>query len=181
MKSLFCAISVNWDYANARNFSSLLQSQCQQRRITAASSGQCLKSFLTVMGRKNDSVNSIYCSNVWVLTAYTPLAGALVGNTGGKEPPLPFSGLSLAENVTDISAVPGTWAQLQILTVGFRFSLCGLGQQSLGITPASIEGTVVAWCYSLSIFVPQVQESFFFWKSWGTLISAPLSLPFKML
>lgn len=162
MTSLFCAISVNWVYANARNSSSLLQSQHQQCRITAVSSRQCLKSFLTVMGRKNDSVNSIYCSNVWVLTAYIPLAGALVGNTRGERATFAFCWAFPCRECHRYFCCPWDMSTAADTQGGFQFSLCGLGQQLLGITPASIEGTVVAWCYSLSVFVPKVQESLFF-------------------
>lgn len=134
------------------------------------------------MGRKNDSVNSIYCSNVWVLTAYIPLAGALVGNTRGERATFAFCWVFPCRECHKYFCCPWDMSTAADTQGGFQFSLCGLGQQLLGITPASIEGTVVAWCYSLSIFVAKVQESlFFFWKSWGTLISAPFSLPFKML
>lgn len=179
MTSLFCAIGVNWDYANARNSSSLLQSQCQQCRITAVSSGQCLKSFLTVMGRKNDLVNSIYCSNVWVLTASIPLAGALVGNTRGERATFAFCWAFPCRECHKYFCCPWDMSTAADTQCGFQFSLCGLGQQLLGITPASIEGTVVLlterFCTkSAGIII-------FFQKSWGTLISAPFSLPFKML
>lgn len=52
-----------------KNLPSLLQFQCQQCRITAASSGQCLKSFLTVRGGKNYWVNPIYSSSAWAVSA----------------------------------------------------------------------------------------------------------------
>ena len=51
-----------------KNLLSLLQFQCQQCRITAASSGQSLKSFLTVKGRKNYWLNPIYSSSIWAVS-----------------------------------------------------------------------------------------------------------------